>query len=98
MDTAVLERSVGVETWSRTQRVTPKKKKSFEVAGAESNEVAVDVLDALIEKWQENGINVYHDDSVYDEVLEPDDDLRRAISADEFKKRCLKVIDKIFDK
>ena len=30
--------------------------------------------------------------------LEPDDDLRRAISADEFRHRCLKVIDKIFDK
>ena len=34
----------------------------------------------------------------YDKVLEPDDDFYRAISAEEFKKRCLKVIDKIFDK
>ena len=41
-------------------------------------------------------LNVYHDANVYEEVLEPDDDLRRAISADEFKKRCHKVIDKIF--
>ena len=37
----------------------------------------------------------YHDASVYEEILEPDDDLRRAISADEFKKRCLKAVDKI---
>ena len=34
----------------------------------------------------------------YDEILEPDEDLLRAISADEFKKRCLNVIDKIFNK
>ena len=31
-------------------------------------------------------------------ILEPDENLRRAISAEEFQKRCLKVIDKIFDK
>jgi len=42
-------------------------------------------------------MNIYHDASVYEEILEPDDDLRRAISADEFKKRCHKVIDKIFN-
>ena len=41
--------------------------------------------------------NGYHTND-YDEILEPDEDLSRAISADEFKKRCLKVIDKIFDK
>jgi hypothetical protein len=41
-------------------------------------------------------MNIYHDASVYEEVLEPDDDFRRAISADEFKKRCLQVIDRIF--
>jgi len=34
----------------------------------------------------------------YDKILEPDEDFYSAISADEFKKRCLKVIDKIFDK
>jgi len=39
-----------------------------------------------------------HQERYYEEVLEPDDDLRRAISADEFKKRCLLVIDKIFGK
>jgi len=39
-----------------------------------------------------------HNTSEYDEILEPDEDLNRAISADEFKKRCLSVIDKIFDK
>jgi len=43
-------------------------------------------------------LNMYHDSNVYEEVLEPDDDLQRAISGEEFKKRCLKVIDKIFDK
>ena len=51
----------------------------------------------LIYKNVDN-MNTYHDASVYEEVLQPDDDLRRAISADEFKKRCHKVIDKIFNK
>ena len=45
-----------------------------------------------------NDMDSYHDASVYEEILEPDDDLRRAISADEFKKRCLQAVDKIFDK
>ena len=39
-----------------------------------------------------------HQERYYEDVLEPDDDLRRAISADEFKKRCLLVIDNIFGK
>ena len=43
-------------------------------------------------------INIYHEASVYEEILEPDDDLRRAISADEFKKRCLQEVDTIFNK
>ena len=30
-------------------------------------------------------------------ILKPDDDLHSAITADEFKKRCLNVIDKIFN-
>jgi len=34
--------------------------------------------------------------SEYDEILEPDDDLRRAITADEFLEGALKIIDKIF--
>ena len=38
------------------------------------------------------------DTNEYDKVLEPDEDFYSAISAEEFKKRCLKVIDKIFDK
>lgn len=31
----------------------------------------------------------------YDEILEPDDDLRRAISADEFLERALCIVDKL---
>jgi len=31
-------------------------------------------------------------------ILKPDDNLRRAISAEEYNERCLKVIDKIFNK
>jgi hypothetical protein len=67
------------------------------VAGAESNEVAVDILDALIEKWQENGMNIYHDQSVYDEVLEPDDDFRSAITADELLKGIYEDLEKFFE-
>ena len=49
----------------------------------------------LINKNVDN-MNIYHEASVYEEILEPDVDLYRAISADEFKKRCLHVVDKIF--
>ena len=33
--------------------------------------------------------------SEYDEVLEPDDDFRRAISADEFRKRLSVILDRV---
>jgi hypothetical protein len=39
--------------------------------------------------------NTYHAASVYDEVLEPDDEFRRAISADEFRKRLIGVLDRV---
>jgi hypothetical protein len=32
-------------------------------------------------------VNMYHDASVYEEILEPDDDLRRAITAEELLER-----------
>ena len=40
-------------------------------------------------------VNGYHDTSVYEEVLEPDDDFRSAITADEFKKRALEIVEKV---
>ena len=48
----------------------------------------------LIINHNHNG-NIYHDASVYDEVLEPDDDFHSAISADEFKKRALEIVEKV---
>ena len=42
-----------------------------------------------------NDMNVYHDASVYEEVLEPDDDFYKSISADEFRKRLSVVLDKV---
>ena len=36
-----------------------------------------------------------HQTSEYDEILEPDDDLRRAISADEFRERLKEVLDRV---
>jgi len=44
---------------------------------------------------EQNDMNIYHEASVYEEVLEPDDDLRSAISADEFKKRALEIVEKV---
>jgi hypothetical protein len=32
-------------------------------------------------------MNIYHDASIYDRVLEPDDDFRRAITMDELRRR-----------
>ena len=40
-------------------------------------------------------VNGYHDASVYEEVLEPDDDFHSAISADEFKKKALEIVEKV---
>ena len=39
-------------------------------------------------------MNTYHDASVYEEVLEPDEDFYSALSADEFKERA--VLQSIF--
>jgi len=42
-----------------------------------------------------NDTNIYHDESVYEEVLAPDDDFRRAITMDEFIDRALVMVEKI---
>ena len=36
-----------------------------------------------------------HNTSEYDEILEPDDDFHRALSADEFRKRLVVVLEKV---
>jgi hypothetical protein len=40
--------------------------------------------------------NIYHDASVYEEILEPDDDLRRAITAEELLERIHEDIHRKF--
>jgi hypothetical protein len=42
-------------------------------------------------------MDLYHDASVYDEVLEPDDDLRRAISAKELLEMLHEDIHQMFN-
>ena len=42
-----------------------------------------------------NDMNAYHDASVYDEVLEPDEDFRSALSADEFKEKALEMVRRV---
>ena len=44
---------------------------------------------------KEFNTNIYHDASVYDEVLAPDDDFRRAITMDEFIDRALVMVEKV---
>jgi predicted transcriptional regulator len=39
--------------------------------------------------------NVHEDTGGYDEVLEPDDDFRNAITGEEFKKKVLDVVEKV---
>ena len=41
-------------------------------------------------------MNLFHDTSVYEEILEPDDDLRRAITAEELLERIHKDIHRKF--
>ena len=38
-------------------------------------------------------INIYHETSVYGEVLEPDEDFHRALSAKDFRERLVVVLD-----
>jgi hypothetical protein len=40
-------------------------------------------------------MHTYHDASVYDEVLEPDEDFYRAISMDEFIEKALVMVDRV---
>jgi len=40
-------------------------------------------------------MNIYHEASVYEEVLEPDDDFQRAISAENFREKLIVVLDKV---
>ena len=41
-------------------------------------------------------MNTYHDASVYDEVLEPDDDFYSAVPMDEIRKKVHVLIDKLY--
>ena len=41
-------------------------------------------------------MNTYHDASVYDEVLEPDEDFYRAISMDELREKVHILIDNLY--
>ena len=43
-------------------------------------------------------MNVYHDASVYEEVLEPDDDFRSAITMDELRGKVHDLIDRLYSK
>jgi len=40
-------------------------------------------------------MNIYHEASVYEEILEPDDDFRRALSAEEFREKLIVVLDNV---
>jgi hypothetical protein len=42
-----------------------------------------------------NDTDIYHDASVYEEVLAPNDDFRRALSVEEFRDRLTVVLDRI---
>jgi hypothetical protein len=43
-------------------------------------------------------MNMYHEASVYDKVLEPDDDFYRAITGEELLERLIPRIEKLFSK
>ena len=45
-----------------------------------------------------NDMNVYHDASVYEEVLEPDDDFRSAITMDEFRERARIMVENVHNR
>ena len=41
-------------------------------------------------------MNTYHDASVYEEILEPDDDLRSAITMDAVREKVHELIDRLY--
>ena len=43
-------------------------------------------------------MNIYHEASVYEEVLEPDEDFYRAISMDEFRKRAMEMVENVHNR
>jgi len=43
-------------------------------------------------------MNAYHDASVYEEVLEPDDDFQSAITMDELRGKVHDLIDRLYSK
>ena len=43
-------------------------------------------------------MNIYHEAGVYEEILEPDDDFRRAISMDEFRKRAQVMVENVHNR
>ena len=43
-------------------------------------------------------MNIYHDASVYEEILEPDDDFRSAISMDEFRKKARVMVENVHNR
>jgi hypothetical protein len=53
----------------------------------------------------QNGENMFqlmykqiNNTNAYDEVLEPDDDFRRALSVEEFRKKAIEVVEKVHHK
>ena len=44
---------------------------------------------------KEDDMSIYHEASVYEEILEPDDDFNRAIPMDEFIEKALVMVEKI---
>ena len=43
-------------------------------------------------------MNIYHDASVYEEILAPDDDFRSAVSMDEFRKRARVMVENVYNR
>ena len=69
--------------------------KYFEMAMEEQVFIQKDDNMFLLINKNIDKINICHDSSIYEEILEPDEDFYRAISANKFRERLIGVIDTI---
>ena len=69
--------------------------KYFEMAMGEQVCIQQDDNMFLLVYQDKNDLNVYDEASVYEEILEPDEDFYSAISGEEFKKRALEMVEKV---
>lgn len=80
-----------------SKEFTANQEKYFDLALDEQVFIQKDGNVFLLVYKNADDMNIYHDASVYEEILEPDDDFRSAITCEELLERIYQDIDKKFE-